>query len=219
MFIYLDESGDLGFDFDKPKTSPYFIITLVVADNTKVQTGFRRAVERTLKNKLNHRRNKTRRVEELKGTGTTLDIKRYFFRQLPETGWRIYSVVLNKQRVEDHLRTRDGKKKLYNFLARFLLEKVKFPEDIPRVSLVVDRCKNQEEVKDFNGYLVNQLEALLPLNTRLDIDHQSSQDNAGLQVVDLFCWGVARKHAELDRAWYELFASKMAFETIYLPQK
>lgn len=56
------------------------IITLVVADNTAVQTGFRRAVERTLKNKLNHRNNKTRRVEELKGTGTTLDIKRYFFR-------------------------------------------------------------------------------------------------------------------------------------------
>ncbi|MCP4482785.1 MAG: DUF3800 domain-containing protein [bacterium] len=29
MYIYLDESGDLGFDFSKEKTSKYFIITLL----------------------------------------------------------------------------------------------------------------------------------------------------------------------------------------------
>lgn len=219
MFIYLDESGDLGFDFDKAKTSRYFVITLLVCRDKSTQDVFRRAVSRTLKNKLNRSKSKTRPVQELKGTATTLAVKQYFYRQLPEDGWDIYSVTLNKARVDDHLRTRTGKKKLYNFLARFILEKVKFPEEAPRVSLVVDRCKNKEEIKDFNQYLANQLEALLPLNTKLDIDHLASHESAGLQSVDMFCWGIARKDDSGEGEWYRVYRGKVRFETIYLPQK
>lgn len=105
MYIFLDESGDLGFDFAKAKTSRYFVISLLVCQDKEAQDGFRRAVERTLKNKLNHKKNSSRRIAELKGTGTTFAIKQYFFRQLPANGWRIYSVTLNKLRVDEHLRT------------------------------------------------------------------------------------------------------------------
>jgi hypothetical protein len=216
LLIFLDESGDLGFDFSKHKTSRVFVITLLVCDSHAVQVGFKRAVERTLKNKLNHKKNKRRRVHELKGTATTLAIKRYFYRQLPGSGWRIYALTLNKRRVEPHLQTVAGKKKLYNFLARHLLEQVSFSEDLSRVSLVVDRCKNQEEIRDFNGYVANQLEALLPLNTRLDIDHQGSHESAGLQAVDLFCWGIWRKYAYRDLEWYGEFGRHIKFETHYL---
>lgn len=219
MFIFLDESGDLGFDFAKPKTSRYFVITLLVCHDKSAQDEFRRAVSRTLKNKLNRKKSGGRIVQELKGTATTMAVKRYFYRQLPEDGWDIYSVTLNKGRVDEHLRTRTGKKKLYNFLARFILERVMFPEDAPHVSLVVDRCKNKEEIKDFNQYLANQLEALLPLNTKLDIDHLASHESAGLQSVDMFCWGIARKDSAGDGEWYQVYRGKVRFETIYLPQK
>jgi len=219
MYIFLDESGDLGFNFEKTKTSRHFVISLLVCQDKQAQDGFRRAVERTLKNKLNHKKNRSRTVTELKGTGTTFAIKQYFFRQLPASGWKIYSVTLNKPRVDEHLRTRAGKKKLYNFLARFILEKVHFPEEVQRVSLVVDRCKNKEEIKDFNKYVVNQLEALLPLNARLNIDHLGSHESAGLQAVDLFCWGIARKDGMGDQEWYALYQDKVSFTTVYLPEK
>lgn len=218
MYIFLDESGDLGFDFSKAKTSRQFVISLLVCQNKQAQNGFRRAVDRTLKNKLNHKKITSRTVSELKGTGTTFPIKQYFYRQLPADGWEIYSVTLNKVRVDEHLRTRAGKKKLYNFLARFILEKVHFPEDVRQVSLVVDRCKNKEEIKDFNQYVVNQLEALLPLNVRLNIDHLSSHESAGLQAVDLFCWGIARKDGLGDKEWYAVYEGKVSFTTIYLPE-
>lgn len=218
MYIFLDESGDLGFDFEKSKTSRQFVISLLVCQDKQAQDGFRRAVERTLKNKLNHKKIKTRTVAELKGTGTAFPIKQYFFRQLPANGWKIYSVTLNKLRVLEHLRTRAGKKKLYNYLARFILEKVHFPEDVQQVSLVVDRCKNKEEIKDFNQYVINQLEALLPLNARLNIDHLRSHESAGLQAVDLFCWGIARKDGLGDMEWYAVFQDKVSFTTIYLPE-
>jgi hypothetical protein len=99
------------------------------------------------------------------------------------------------------------------------MEKVQFPEELQRVNLVVDRCKNSEEIKDFNRYVSNQLEALLPLNTRLDIDHLPSHESAGLQAVDLFCWGFARKDDLGDRSWWEIYRSKVRYATVYLPPK
>ena len=70
------------------------------------------------------------------------------------------------------------------------------------VTLVVDRCKNKDEIPDFNHYLANQLEALLPLDVPLNIYHEHSHENAGLQAVDLFCWGVFRKYEHGDLDWY-----------------
>src|SRR5690606_8863408 len=110
-----------------------------------------------------------------------------------------------------------GKKKLYNFLVRFLLEKVQFPENLPALNLVLDRCKDTEEIRDFNQYVENQLEALSPLNTRLYITHEQSHENPGLQAVDMFCWGIARKDDRGDSEWYRMYQDKIRFETIYLP--
>lgn len=216
LFVYLDESGDLGFDFSKQKTSPYFVITILVCHQKVVVDGISTAVKRTLKNKLNHKKQNKRVVTELKGAETTFAVKEYFSRNLPDEGWDIYSVTLNKGRVEAHLQTKDGKKKLYNYLARFILEKIPFADDLPWVNLIVDRCKNNEEIKDFNSYVENQLNALLPLNCKLTIDHLASHENAGLQAVDLFCWGIARKDAYSEMDWFALYCDHVRFTTIYL---
>ncbi|WP_347273664.1 DUF3800 domain-containing protein [Candidatus Kuenenia sp.] len=217
MFIFLDESGDLGFDFKKRKTTKKFVITLLVCDSDEARREFTKAVRRTLKNKLNRKMKNSRQVTELKGTGTSIDIKKYFFRNIASNRWAIYSLALNKSRVESHLQTKTGKKKLYNFLSRFLLEKLNLSNAGTNVELVVDRCKNKEEIRDFNQYLINQLEALLPLNTDLNILHLTSQESAGLQAVDLFSWGIFRKYECNDYGWYTIYQHKIGFETEYLP--
>lgn len=215
MIIYLDESGDLGFDFNKPKTSRKFVITLLVCQNRDAIDCFRKAVSRTLKNKLNHKKG-DRKVQELKGTDTAIEVKQYFYRHLLRNGWRLYSVVLNKARVNDDLRKPHTKKKLYNFLARFILEKIDLSNAAPAVTLVTDRCKNREEIQDFNSYVANQLEAMLPLNVPLNIYHERSHDNQGLQAVDLFCWGIFRKYEMGDSEWYDVYRDAIGFETEYL---
>ncbi len=213
LIIFLDESGDLGFDFSKPKTSRKFVITLLICEDAAAMDGFRRGVRRTLKNKLNKRKNS---FQELKGSSTSLAIKTYFYRHVSHAGWCLYSVILNKRRVYDNLRTKPGKKKLYNFLARFLLEKVDLSKAGNAVNLIIDRCKNKEEIKDFNSYVENQLQGLLPLDIPLFITHEASHNNPGLQSVDLFCWGIFRKHEEEDEKWYRLYQSAIAYEGEYL---
>ncbi len=68
---------------------------------------------------------------------------------------------MNKKRVYENLQSPKGKKKLYNFLARFLLQKVDLSNPGNVVTLVIDKSKNKDEIADFNNYLANQLEALL----------------------------------------------------------
>lgn len=216
MFIYLDESGDLGFDFRKKKTTKKFVITLLVCNTVTAKKEIDKAVRRTLKNKLNRKKKNSRFITELKGTGTTIEIKKYFLRNVKNDKWGIYSLVLNKVRVEPHLRTKIGKKKLYNFLARFLMEKLTLPKAQRNVELIVDRSKNKEEMRDFNKYLVNQLEALLSLNTDLNISHLTSQESTGLQAVDLFSWGIFRKYEWGDIEWYKVYSHRVRFETEYL---
>lgn len=222
MIIYLDESGDLGFDFAHKRPSCKFVIALLVCESGGVTRGFRKAVGRTLKNKLNRGKKDGRVIKELKGTATSLPIKRYFYRHSPKAGWKIYAVAVNKERVLEHLQTKAGKTKLYNYIARFLLTKVDLSMAEGAVTLVVDRSKNKDEIADFNQYLANQLDALLPLDVRLNIYHEHSHENAGLQAVDLFCWGVFRKYEHGDYEWYREYGNRIAFETEYLkdrPQK
>lgn len=191
------------------------MITVLVCNNEAVKNQFKAAVRRTLK-KLNHAKKK-RIIHELKGSDTRLAIKEYFLKQLPNDGWKLFAVTLNKQRVRVELQTSVGKKRLYNYLSRFIIEKVKFHNSLQNVTLVVDRCKNTEEMKEFNQYLENHLQAILPLTVNLFIHHEASHENPGLQAVDMFCWGVARKVAYADEEWYEKFKAWIEFETTYLP--
>jgi hypothetical protein len=215
MYIYLDESGDLGFDFSKPKTTKNFVITLLVCDDQSANIQFEKAVRRTLKNKLNRKKGKSRFVHELKGNATTFAVKEYFYRQLRSASWLLYTLVLDKQKLNASLQTQSGKQRLYNHLSWHLLEKLPLQTSASNVRLVIDRSKNIGGVQDFNNHVKNHLEALLPLKTAFHVEHQRSEDFAGLQAVDLFCWGVFRKHETGDNQWYSVFADKIKYEEEY----
>lgn len=215
MFIYLDESGDLGFDWSKPRTSRYFTITLLVCDSMLVVRGFEAAVKRTLRQKLNPKSKRNRWVTELKGTNTTLEVKRYFYRHVPREGWGLYSVTIDKQRIAGQS---IDKQRLYNVLVRFLAERLPL-ETVTQgqVNLIVDRCKNKAEIEDFDTYLLHHLQSRLPLQTRLYISHESSHNRTGLQAVDLFCWGIFRERVMAESNWFGEFAEAICCNETYSP--
>ncbi len=90
MFIYLDESGDLGFDFGKQKTTKKFVITLLVCHSHNTVKEFQKAVRRTVRNKI-HKKNRPRQTVELKGINTALKTKKYFLKQIKA------SAILNEE--------------------------------------------------------------------------------------------------------------------------
>lgn len=217
MYLYLDESGDLGFNFKEKRSSKKFVITILVCFNEASRREFRKAVQRTLKNKVNKNKKK-QKVQELKGTNTDINKKKYFLRNVKNEDWKVFSLILNKRRVYKELSTPRGKKKLYNFLSRVLIEKLAplLQNEKEKVELVVDKSKNTEEIKDFNNYLENHLATFLPSNVPLKIFHFSSFEIYQLQAVDLFCWGIFRKFEHQDIEWYQYYAHKIEHEMEYL---
>ena len=135
--IFLDESGDLGFNFKSKKSSPYFVITtLVISTNKNTKDTFKRAVKITLKNKINKKRKIIR--PELKGNNTTIEVKKYFYEKIGKAEFDIFSVVLSKKEVASLIDGAPSKERLYNYLAHILIENVfnSYSDDIEIAHLV-----------------------------------------------------------------------------------
>lgn len=80
--LYPDESGDLGFNPDKPGRSRHFTICILAISTTTRNRTVASAVKKTLVRKLNPKGKRRRMVKEIKATATSFEVTEYFFRQL-----------------------------------------------------------------------------------------------------------------------------------------
>lgn len=212
-YLYLDESGDLGFDFVNKKPSKFFTI-LILAIKGEYNRQLINAVKQTLKRKLNHNKNKKRIVQELKATSTTLEIKKYFFKQVERLPFALFCLTLNKKKVYERL-TRE-KERVYNYVARKVMDQIKFENAALQVELIVDRSKSQKQIREFNEYIINQLRGRINPSVPLNIKHEDSTVFKGLQAADFFSWGVFRKYEKQKCDWFDVFKSKVKFDEQFL---
>ncbi len=210
IYLYLDESGDLGFDFFAKKPSKYFTVAVMLVKGIENRRKIAKAVKRTLQKKLSKRKEK-----ELKGSKQSIQVKKYFYRHIESVPFELYALTLNKRRVYDYLT--QNKDRLYNFISRKVLEVIPFENAAVRVGLVIDRSKSKKEIKEFNGYLIQQLSGRIEPTIPLDIDHHLSHEAHALQAVDLFAWGIFRKYEKGDKEWFDIFRRKIKYDEIYLP--
>lgn len=213
FYMYLDESGDLGFDFINRNGSKYFIVGILSVNSKSDRDKIAAAAKRTLKNKINHKR-KTN-VNELKGSRTSFDVKKYLFRRIETIDFKIHCLVLDKYAlaksfIDSHL-TKD---RIYNHAAKMLLDNVDLSAVDTSVSFVLDKCKTKKQIKEFNNSISSQIKAKLDLGVNLDIDHLNSDAELCLGVIDLFCYGIARKYEFNDVQWYEIFRDKISCEVL-----
>lgn len=208
-YLYLDESGDLGFDFVNKKPSKFFTISLMALRAAENNKKLSKAVKITLRRKF-----KRKSVHELKGSACPLEIKKYFYEKVKGIKFAIYSITLNKKRVYESL-TKD-KERVYNYLARLVLDQIPFNKADLRVTIIIDKSKTKENIRNFNEYVVRQIKSKFDPKVPLDIYHYNSKENLCLQAVDMFSWGIFRKHERNDLEWYNIFSEKVVFDKQYL---
>lgn len=211
--LYLDESGDLGFDFNVKSPTEHFTICILATSDRESFLRIGNAVKKTLSRKLGKPRNGAL-IHELKGTNTSLEVKNYFWRQVAECRFGIYAVTLNKRRVYEEL-TRD-KDRVYNFIARQVLEQIPFEKADTAIQIVVDKSKSRKERVHFDRYILQQLQGRIDPAIPINIDHLVSHNTPQLQAVDLFTWGIFRKYEQQDTEWLEVFRGKVRYEERYL---
>ena len=199
-YIFLDESGDLGFDFKKKKTSKFFVITFLFAKDKRV-------VERMVK-------------KIFKGF-SKLEVKNHHgvlhaYKEAPRTRQKLLNMVrennksnviviyLNKRKVYSKLQ--DEKQILYNYVTNILLDRVCTKKLIPideKIFLVASRRETNKFLnQNFKAYLKSQMRN----NHKLDIDIEikSPTQEKSLQVVDMLSWSVFRKYEHGDESYYNI---------------
>ncbi|MEK6968285.1 MAG: DUF3800 domain-containing protein [Nanoarchaeota archaeon] len=206
--MYLDESGDLGFDFFGKKPSKYFTVTILVIKGIENNKALIRGVKKTLRNKI------PRKQFELKGSKDSIKAKKYFYKQIRSIPFKIYSITLNKRRVYERLY--EQKDRVYNFIARIVLDKIPVENISSRIELIIDKSKNAQALNEFSEYIKRHMKARIDPRIPLEIHHRMSHKEAGLQAVDSFAWGIFRKNEQNDYEWFNVFKEKVVYDEIYL---
>lgn len=210
LFLYLDESGDLGFDFFSKKPSKFFTVTVLAVRGVESNRRLIQAVKKTVKRKL------PAGNAELKGAKNSFAVKEYFYLQVADVPFEIYAMTLNKRRVYERLAKQ--KDRVYNFVSKNVLDKIPVENASTRIQVVIDRSKSKQEIREFNDYIIRNIQGRIDPLVPLDIRHWTSHENAGLQAVDAFSWGLFRKYERNDTEWFDVFKEKVKFDDVYLPE-
>jgi hypothetical protein len=213
-WLYLDESGDLGFDFVNKKPSKFFTIAVLATSSPETNQAFKWAVKRTLRHKLKPTAKDGSLAEELKASSTLPAKKEYAWRQIADCRFAIYAVTLNKRRVFSKLAA--DKERTYNFVARQVVDQIPFEKATGHVQLIVDRRKSRHEIAEFNQYIAQQLQGRIDPSLSLDFVHGDSKDWPGIQFADLFAWGIFRKYERGEETWWNVYKEKVRLEQQFI---
>ena len=154
-YIFLDESGNLGFDFSKKKTTNYFVITFLFVKSKSSIESIIKKVFRTLPKKgLKSHSGVLHAFKEKPKTRIKL------LSLLNEKDISIIAIFLNKRKV--YTKLHDEKHVLYNYVANILLDRVYtkklIPLDQPIHLVASKRETNKFLNQNFKYYLKTQVE-------------------------------------------------------------
>ncbi|MEM2131340.1 MAG: DUF3800 domain-containing protein [Candidatus Woesearchaeota archaeon] len=184
VYIYLDESGDLGFS---ERGSKYFILTCVKIDDEKTNILFKRIPkeirERALKKRI-------LKQSELKFSNSTVLIRKRFLTRAAMLNISVYSLIIDKKFTQEKLK--ENLPILYNYLIKILLENVITPKN--KIEICLDKCMSTNQRNNFENYVKTEFFSKFKLFPDLKITHEDSKCNPALQVIDFICGAFGYKY-------------------------
>lgn len=199
--IYMDESGDLGFDFTKQKTSSYFVVSFLFCSNPrridkiikKIFSGFSKIEVKNHHGILHaYKERPTTRVRLL--------------RELQSEDIAVLTIRLNKHQV--YTRLHDEKHVLYNYVVNILLDRMVSKKLVPlsgSVRFVASKRETNKFLNDnFSAYLKGQTDKNHSI--KLEIEVKKPSEEKGLQAVDCVAWSFFRKYEQGDSSYADILA-------------
>lgn len=198
MYVYLDESGDLGFAQGSTK---YFTIAFVTMENP---ISFRRCVKK-VKVKYHIPRN-----VELKGNTTRKTIKEDLLHEFAKLDIEVHAITVRKTNVD--LKLRKDTNIFYNYMVGLsLVERIlEEPRDATVVINVDRRITSVTSGFNFNQYLRYRI---WYDRERRDIDlnihHLDSHQAYAIQGIDIICNSIFRKYNSNDYKLFNIIQGKV----------
>ena len=211
-YIFLDESGCLGFDFDKQRTSRNFLVTCLFTSHKGpiekiAKKIFKSFTDKEIKRHHGvlhcNRENERTRVRVLE--------------MLAEKDCRIMAIILNKAKV--HAKLRDQKHILYNFVVNILLDRI-CSQNLISPDDPIQLIASQRETKrylneNFLAYVKGQIRKNHDLEVEVLIRNPSQEKC--LQIVDFASWALFRKVEFGDWSYFNIFKDRVVEENSLFP--
>ncbi|MBI4350198.1 MAG: DUF3800 domain-containing protein [Elusimicrobia bacterium] len=210
-YIFLDESGDLGFDLSKGKTSKFFVITFLFCDRKKPIEKCVRSVHGVLRQTHKNIGSWLHACKEKPYTRTRM------LKKIAEKDCAIMVIYLNKKRV--YTKMKEEKPVLYNYVANILLDRIfseKLVSEGPNISLVASRKETNKFLnQNFKDYLENQANSNHGVNLKVEI--KTPAEEKALQAVDFISWAIFRKYEYGDDSYSNIIRTKIVEENPLFP--
>ena len=206
-FIFLDESGDLEFNFKKKKTSKFFVITFLLMKD-------KGPIEKIVKKTFHNFTPKERKFHHgiLHAFKETPKTRTRILATLSEKNISIITIYLNKKCV--YTKPQEEKHVLYNYVANILLDRIYTKKLISAntpIHLIASRRETNKFLNEnFQNYITNKVLVNHKLNIKIEI--RSSHQEKCLQIVDMICWAIFRKYETNDESYYNIIKSKIVEE-------
>jgi hypothetical protein len=212
-YIFLDESGDLGFNPQK-KSSKYFIVTILANKEKK-------PLEKIVKKIHSQLRKKVKKMSGgvLHCTKEKPVTRKRLLQYLAKTDSSIMTICLTKSRV--HTKLQDEKHVLYNYVTNILLDRILTKKLIPgneEIELIISKRETNRFLNDnFTLYLKNQ--AKQNHNILIEIVIKTPAEEKSLQVVDFASWSLFNKYENKRMEYYEILKKIIVEENMLFPEK
>jgi hypothetical protein len=203
---WFDESGNMGFAFDKPGISTHFMITLLIAKNRGSVTKAVKKVFNTLsKTDKKHSHGILHAYYEKRTT------RERMLRLLAEKDIQIATVVLNKRRM----RVTPDKHVLYASMVSMLLNRLYmdgvFDSD-EALELIPSRMEtNKNQSEQFKAFVLTGIDS-----EGLRVNPAKPSEDKGLQAVDFVSWSLYRKFEYGIGDYADIIAEKVVKEYNFL---
>jgi len=203
LYIFLDESGDLGWN---PGSSRHLVIGTVC---TRQPRRVRKLIRR-FKEQFNIPLNR-----ELKASDAGPKARRWLMARLAaDMLLCCRAIVVYKPNVKSALQERNNL--LYNYAAGLLL--VPHIENLARVNLSVD--PREQKVKApyaFDRYLEMKLYAEGESTVKLLIQRPESDTSNGIQAADYLCNTVFRHFERGEETCFRMIQPRLELHRLYFP--
>jgi hypothetical protein len=211
-YIFLDESGDLGFNSAKKKTSKYFVITFLFTEN---KNKIEKLVKKVFRSITIKKGKKSRHTGVLHAHKESPKIRIKLLNLIYKEAIYVIAISLNKKKVFTNLRK--DPHFLYGFVANILLERIydkKLSTKDGNVVLIASlREKNKILNENFKNYLTSQLKTKHKKDIEVVI--KTPHEEKCLQAVDFICWAINRKIEHKDDSYYKLIEDKAKITELF----
>ena len=203
----MDESGDLGFDFSKHKTSRHFVVAFLFANNKKpLEKIVKKIFSGFTKTEVKNHHGSLHAYKEKPVTRLRI------LEELTKQDIQILTIRLNKENV--YTKLKDEKHVLYNYVVNILLDRMIRKKLVPKNQKICFIASKRETNKFLNENFSDYLHKKSKQNHKLNIEIiiKTPTQEKGLQVVDCIAWSFFRKYEHEDESYSEIVKQKVVEE-------